>query len=136
MTTKKGRGRPEYVPTDDAREKVRILRAQGMSKEAIAAALDIHHETLTKHFSVDLEVAVAKTTAEVMMARYRAALGGSVPAQNKFLELAGAVPERPARRTQAAPKLGKKEQALADATSPDRESSLGELMARRHDALN
>lgn len=108
MTTKKGRGRPEFVPTDEDREKVQILRAQGMSKEAIAAALGIHHETLTKHFSVDMECAVAKRTAEVMMARYRSAIGGSVPAQNKFLELAGALPPKPARPPKA-PAKGKKE---------------------------
>lgn len=124
---KRERGRPSYVPTDETREKVRVLRAQGMSKEAIAVSLDISFDTLVKYFSLDLECAVAKATADVMMARYRAAVGGSVPAQNKFLELAGALPQRPAK----APKLGKKEQALQDAQQPDRESKLGDLIARR-----
>lgn len=114
MTTKKGRGRPAYVPTDDDREKVQILRAQGMSKEAIAEALGIHYQTLATHFSMDLEVAVAKKTAEVMMARYRAAVGGSVPAQNKFLELAGAIPPKPVKAAKP-PKLGKKEEAQIEA---------------------
>ena len=114
MTSKKGRGRPEFVPTDEDREKVQVLRAQGMSKEAIAEAIGIHHETLTRHFSVDLEVAVAKRTAEVMMARYRAAVGGSVPAQNKFLELAGAIPPKPGKAAKD-PKVGKKEAAQIEA---------------------
>jgi len=119
-TTKRGRGRPEYVPTDEAREKVQVLRAQGMSKEAIASAMDIHVETLVKHFSVEMECAVAKKTADVMMARYRSAIGGSVPAQNKFLELAGAVPPKPPKAART-PKPGKKEQADIDAQDAPQE---------------
>lgn len=127
MTTKNGRGRPEFVPTDEDREKVQVLRAQGMSLEAIAAALDIHHETLRKHFSVELEVAVAKKTADVMMARFRSAMGGSVPAQNKFLELAGAIPPAP-RKQAKAPKLGKKEAAQAEAETAHETSDWGSLL--------
>ena len=132
MPEKRGRGRPAYVPTDEARERVQVLRAQGMSKEAIAAALDIHLDTLVKHFSLDLEVAVAKRTAEIMMARYRSAVGGSVPAQNKFLELAGASPTRAARAA-AVRKVGKKEQAVIDAHATDTSSDLGQLIAQRHE---
>jgi hypothetical protein len=127
MTTKKGRGRPSYQPTDEDREKVQILRAQGMGLEAIAAALDIHYETLKRHFSVELEVAVAKKTASVMLARYRSAIGGSVPAQNKFLELAGAIPPK-APRTKAEPKRGKKEQAQIDAAVGHEESGWDGLL--------
>jgi len=126
-TTKRGRGRPEYVPTDEAREKVQVLRAQGMSKEAIASAMDIHVETLVKHFSVEMECAVAKKTADVMMARYRSAIGGSVPAQNKFLELAGALPPPP-RKEPKPPKLGKKEQAELDAQAEPEDSDWGTLL--------
>ena len=50
--TKRGRGRPEYVPTDEIREKVQILRAQGMTIEAIAVAIDVSVDTLKKHFSL------------------------------------------------------------------------------------
>jgi hypothetical protein len=127
MTAKKARGRPEYVPTDEAREKVQILRAQGMSKEAIAVAIDVHVDTLVKHFSVELDCAVAKKTAEVMLARFRSAIGGSVPAQNKFLELAGAIPPAP-KKQQRKPALGKKEQAEADAQEPPAESDWGTVL--------
>jgi len=127
MADRKRRGRPEYAPTDEDREKVQVLRAQGMSQEAIAAALDIHHETLRKHFSVELEVAVAKKTADVMMARYRSAMGGSVPAQNKFLEMAGAVPQPP-RKSAKPPKVGKKEAAQAEAESAHESSDWGSLL--------
>ena len=115
------------MPTDDNREKVQVLRAQGMSKEAIAEAMDIHVDTLTKHFSVELECAVAKKTADVMMARYRSAIGGSVPAQNKFLELAGAIPPKPKKEPKAAPR-GKKEQAEADAQAPPEDSDWGTVL--------
>ena len=39
MAGNKNSGRPEYVPTDDEREKVRVLKAGGMSNEAIAEAV-------------------------------------------------------------------------------------------------
>jgi len=127
MTTKKGRGRPAYVPTDEDREKVQILRAQGMSKEAIAEALGIHYQTLATHFSMDLECAVAKKTAEVIMARFRSAVGGSVPAQNKFLELAGAIPPKAVKAVKT-PKLGKKEEAQAVAETAHESSEWGTLL--------
>lgn len=98
-----------------------------MSKEAIASAMDIYVETLVKHFSVEMECAVAKKTADVMMARYRSAIGGSVPAQNKFLELAGALPPPPKKEPKP-PKLGKKEQAELDAQAEPEDSDWGTLL--------
>ena len=127
MADGKRRGRPEFVPTDEQRERVQILRAQGMSQEAIASSLDIHKETLVRHFSVDLDVAVAKKTAEVMMARFRSAIGGSVPAQNKFLELAGAMPPRPKAQPKG-PKPGKKEQAETEASAPPADAEWGNIL--------
>jgi predicted ArsR family transcriptional regulator len=126
---KAGRGRPEFVPTDDDRERVQVLKAQGMSNEAIAAALDIHQQTLVKHFSIELECAVAKKTADVMMARYRSAMGGSVPAQNKFLELAGAMPPSKLKpKAPRAPKLGKKEVAIEEAQHAHEGSDWSDLV--------
>ena len=98
-----------------------------MSKVAIAVALDVAVETLNKHFSFDLEIAVAKRTAAVMMARYRAAIGGNIAAQTKFLELAGAVPSKPKRRAKS-PRLGKKEQAMRDARSADQGTEWEDLL--------
>ena len=42
MAEKKPRGRPEYSPTEEEREKVRVLKAGGMSREAIAEAIEKH----------------------------------------------------------------------------------------------
>ncbi|TGT76735.1 MULTISPECIES: hypothetical protein [unclassified Mesorhizobium] len=107
MTAKK-KGRPEFVATDEDRHKVRVLKAGGMSAEAIAEAINISEPTLRKYFSLDLEVGAAKVTAEMLMARYNAGIGGNVNAQNKWLEAAGAIPPKP-RREPKPPAKGKKE---------------------------
>jgi DNA-binding CsgD family transcriptional regulator len=109
MAGNKNSGRRAYDPTDAEREKVRVLKAGAMSNEAIAEAIGISEPTLTKHFSLDLEVGAAKVTAEILMARYHSAKAGNVAAQNKLLDLAGAVRVQD-RRTRAAPKMGKKEE--------------------------
>ena len=114
MAGNKNSGRPPYQPTDEEREKVRVLKAGGMSNEAIAAALGISEPTLTKYFSSDIEVGAAKVTAEIMMARYNSAKAGNVAAQNKVLELAGAVRAQE-KRAPAEPKPGKKEERQAAA---------------------
>lgn len=118
MTEKKTRGRPEHDATDENREKVRVLKAGGMIDAAIAEVIGISIPTLTKHYFLDLEIGAAKVQADVMMARYRAAMGGNVSAQTKMLEAMGGVsPRRTGRAplTPAGVKLGKKEQAEADA---------------------
>jgi type IV secretory pathway VirB6-like protein len=109
MAGNKNSGRPPFEPTDEDREKVRVLKAGGMSNEAIATAVGIAVHTLTKHFSTDLEVGAAKITAEIMMARYNSAKAGNVSAQNKVLEMAGAVRAQESRAPKAE-KLGKKEE--------------------------
>lgn len=113
MAGNKNSGRKAIQPTDEDREKVRVLKAGGMSNEAIAEAIGISEPTLSKHFLSDLEVGAAKVRADIIMARYRSAMDGNVSAQNKMLETAGAAQARD-KRVPAAPKLGKKEQqALA-----------------------
>jgi hypothetical protein len=127
MTVKKGRGRPSFVATDEDREKVRVLKAGGMSIAAIAEAVGISEPTLRKCFFSDLEIGAAKVTADVLMARYRAAIGGNVSAQNKLLDQLGAVPPK-ARREPSAPKLGKKEMLQAEAEIGHSGTEWGELL--------
>lgn len=112
MAGNKNSGRPPYEPTDEDREKVRVLKAGGMSNEAIAEVVGISEPTLRKHFSSDLEIGGAKVAAEVLMARYRSALGGNVSAQNKMLEQIGAATAagKVKQREAKAPKLGKKQE--------------------------
>lgn len=113
MAGNKNSGRPEFAPTDEDREKVRVLKAGGMSNEAIAEVIGISEPTLRKHFSSELDRATAKVRAELLMARYRSAMGGNVSAQNKMIEQVSATaaqrkvsPEKEDRK----PKLGKKEE--------------------------
>ncbi|GLQ36738.1 hypothetical protein GCM10007908_03580 [Rhizobium albus] len=109
MAGNKNSGRPEYQATDEEREKVRVLKAGGMSNEAVAEALGISEPTLRKHFSSELDRGTAKVRADLLMARYRSAMGGNVAAQNKMIEQVAASSAQ-AKITAKAPKLGKKEE--------------------------
>lgn len=120
MAGNKNSGRHEFQPTDEDREKVRVLKAGGMSMEAIAEAVGISEPTLRKHFSSELDRATAKVRAEVLMARFRSAMGGNVSAQNKMLELVGASAADDkvnARGKKSEPKKGKKEEQMEAAES-------------------
>ena len=111
MAGNKNSGRPEYAPTDDEREKVRVLKAGGMSNEAIAEAVGISEPTLRKHFSSELDRGTAKVRADLLMARYRSAMGGNVAAQNKMIEqiAASQAQDRKSPKPKAE-KLGKKQE--------------------------
>jgi len=116
MTEESRLGRPPHEPTSEDREKVRILKAGGMKDTAIAVAVGISVPTLTKHYSLELEEGGAKVQADVLMARYRAAMGGNVTAQNKLLEQVGLIPPRPVGRPKVErPELIGKKQAADDA---------------------
>lgn len=91
MAGNKNSGRRKYAPTDDEREKVRVLKAGGMTNEAIAEAIGISEPTLRLHFPSELDRGAAKVRADVLMARYRSAMGGNVSAQTKMLDLVAAV---------------------------------------------
>ena len=127
MAGNKNSGRRAYRPSDEDREKVRVLKACGMSTAAIAEAVGVSFKTLQNHFSEDLEVGAAKVKAEVLMARHRSAMGGNVSAQNKMIEAMGLVPP-PAPKVEKAKKMGKKEQLEIDAQTPPVDTSWGELL--------
>jgi len=113
MAGNKNSGRSEFAPTDEDREKVRVLKAGGMSNVGIADVIGISEPTLRKHFSLELDRATAKVRAELLMARYRSAMGGNVSAQNKMIEQVAAIDaqnKRAPEKTEKKPKLGKKEE--------------------------
>jgi predicted transcriptional regulator len=110
MAGNKNSGRHEYAPTDEEREKVRVLKAGGMSNEGIAEAIGFSEPTLRKHFSSELDRATAKVRADLLMARYRSAMGGNVAAQNKMIEQVGAAQAQEKRAPAKLQKLGKKEE--------------------------
>jgi len=132
-------GRPPHVPTDEARRKVEVLAATGMYDWQIAAALEISVPTLRLHYADAMMYGASRKRAEMIDAMFRAGLDGKVAAQKAFIALCREHGDAPLQdapapvkaEAAAAPKLGKKEQALIDAKEPDRSSTLGALMAER-----
>lgn len=118
MAGNQNSGRRPYKPSDEAREKVRVLKAGGMTNDAIAIAIGITVPTLTKHFPTELDCGTAKVRADLLMARYRSAMGGNVSAQTKMLELVGASAAGEALK-------GREAQPVASAAAPARGPKLG-----------
>jgi hypothetical protein len=127
-STKRGRGRPAHAPTAASRRKVSIAAGGGMLHEQIAIALEISTDTLRKYYETELAVGSTQRRMDVLQAMYRAAtVKGSTSAAKVYLanEPQVACPpvpvaaEGPAAVTpqavHPAAKLGKKEQADADA---------------------
>ncbi|UHD44924.1 hypothetical protein LUX29_18140 [Aureimonas altamirensis] len=123
MAGNKNSGRKAYRPTQEGREKVRVLKAGGMTDSAIAVAMGISAPSLSKHFSEELAKGSAIVRSELLMARYRAALGGNVSAQAKMLDdvVAASAGEKMKEREQQvkAPRIGKKEERRLAAESVD-----------------
>lgn len=136
------RGRPAFKPTPRLRRDVTQMRAVGESKATIARAIGIDEDTLNKHFAEELLTGLAKHKREVTDLMFKAARKGNVTAQKALdakIGAAGAlddfVGDRKPQPEAKQPKLGKKEQAIADAHNPDPSSTLGDLIAKRQ-ALN
>lgn len=134
-----GRGRPAHIPTEQNRNKVRLLLAFGWAKVRIAAALRITKGTLNTHYSADLkyrEEASHALEANHKMMVYEAATKGNVGAmkelgkmiERELLARGGSTSsDDPKPR---APKLGKKEQGDADATTAQEGTGWAEVLTR------
>ena len=59
-------GRPPYVPTDEHRERVRIVGRHGVPHVETAASLGISAPTLRKHYRQDLTLASAEANERVL----------------------------------------------------------------------
>lgn len=129
-------GRPPHKPTKNSRNRVEVLVASGMYAFQIAAVLDISEPTLREHYSHELLVGGARKRAEMLEAMFSSGLGGNASSMKAWLTISQEVntdaPAAPAAPERDQPKLGKKEQEMADAQHPDTGSTLGALMARRH----
>lgn len=130
MTEETRLGRPPYEPTEELREKVRVLKAGGMSDTAVASVIGISVPTLTKYYSFELEEGAAKVQADVLMARYRAAMGGNVTAQNKLIEQINMVPKRKPGRpaVEREEPVGKKDAANKAAQTAHEGTGWAELL--------
>lgn len=132
-TALRTRGRPGHLVTEPGRECVAIMRALNMATGEIAAAMGISETALRKNYAVELKHGLARKRAELLMRLWDEVEAGKISAIREFQrlidksDLRTPAATRPAKRT---PKLGKKEQAVIDAATPDLGTSLGELMAR------
>lgn len=110
------RGRKKTRVTNELRDRVAMLRASGMTQQEIADAIGCSVPTLVEFFSLELTEGRSAKRAEMLDTLWNAAKGGNVTAMRTWLALneKGVAP-REVIRPKAQPKLGKKEQALADA---------------------
>lgn len=109
-------GRPPYKPTVADRRKVASAAGGGMSHEAIALALGICRNTLGKYFERELSIGAMEMRAKVLDAMVQTALKGNVAAQKAYLSMTPALGAEHAETAESSSmKLGKKEQAQADA---------------------
>lgn len=133
MARSKIRGRPSFAPTKQQSADVRLFKADGWSDNRIARRLGISRTTLLKHFAEELEHGADDERAEALKLLKRAARKLNVTAIKEYLKLIGigSAADQFLPPDQPAPKIGKKEQAFADAQHPDTATEMGELMARR-----
>ncbi|TWD58105.1 hypothetical protein FB480_101860 [Agrobacterium vitis] len=142
----KGKGRPPHNPTKESRNKIILLLAMGRSNSEMAAALNITEPTLRKYYFSELksrDEARFRVEGQLLLRLYEQCEQGNVGALKELGKklgealLADGAFERRAKQSAAAavaprvPKLGKKEQALKDAMTPNTETPLGRLMAER-----
>jgi hypothetical protein len=140
-TTRRGRGRPAHVPTAATRRKVAIAAGGGMLHEQIAISLEISTDTLRKYYEHELSVGASQRRMDVLEALYRVVIRkGSTSAAKVYLanEPQLAVPPAPQpaapavqpEAPAAAPlqKLGKKEQAEADAKTAGKGTEWADLL--------
>ncbi|UGA46715.1 hypothetical protein HU230_0012005 [Bradyrhizobium quebecense] len=145
-----GRGRPEHVANQQNRNRVSLLVALGWSNARIASALFITQPTLRKHYFSELkfrDVARDRLVAQVGVKLMDGVNAGNVSAIREFqkylerndLMMYGQT-QQPAKASAVekpapAEKVGKKAAAIAAAQQPDAGTPLGELMARRQQAV-
>lgn len=137
---KRPRGRPAHVPTPALRRKVSVAAGGGMRHVDIATALGISRETLEKWYESELSAGATLRRLEVLAALHTAATRGSSSAAKAYLQFepqfavppgdgdaAGAPAAAPAPSA-VPPRLGKKDQAQADAETASVGTEWADLM--------
>lgn len=135
-----GRGRPAHIATLVNRNKVLMLLALGWGNERIAQAMGITAPTLRKSYRAQLKFRDEqrdRLNAALAMKLWNGVQDGNVSAMREFQafleknDLMQFGQSAPPAKTERPAKLGKKDQALAEALQPNTGSALGDLMARR-----
>lgn len=121
--------------TAEERYDVSVLKASGMSDEAIALHKQITVEMLKASFAEDLEIGAASRRAEVYLSLHKKAREGVVSAVNLFVQLAEKAEIAEAQRKftggepeESEPKLGKKELASLAAEDAVNDEGWGGLL--------
>lgn len=141
---KRGRGRPPFQPTAAQRDRVKTCAAAGMPHDELALGLGIDANTLRKHFQYELGQGALNRKQEAMDALWKLAKRGNVSALKTYINKieeydATLIPPPPPRITdeealaaekgEAKPeKLGKKEQADADAVTAGNNTEWADLL--------
>jgi hypothetical protein len=140
MTTKKGRGRPEYVPDEQTRKNVTVLAGVGVSHEVIANVVGISRPTLEKHYANELQYGSETANALVAANLFKQATKDDpkcVTAAMFWLKSRagwnehGPLPAAMREQKEKTEKLGKKEVADLLAQNPDEQTPMGALMMQR-----
>jgi hypothetical protein len=122
------RGRPPFKPTRHHRRRVELMAGEA-SEEVIAKLIGINADTLRKHFSNELQFGRARVLADNLDRLDRQAAKGNTAAAKALIARKDLVaPDQPPKE----PKLGKKEQADADAVEAATGTSWRELTERVH----
>jgi hypothetical protein len=120
------RGRKKLKVSNDLRERVAVLSAGGMERTEIAEAIGCCEKTLRTYFLPQLNEGKSVKRAEAIEKLFALGIGGSVPALKAFLALGVKADAMP--RATRPPKLGKKEQLLADAHTAHEGSAWGDIL--------
>lgn len=70
-------GRPKFKPTAPQRNRVKLMRADGWSKERIARQIGVDADTLVKHFAEELEYGADQKRLELIEAAEKGAKKGN-----------------------------------------------------------
>jgi hypothetical protein len=116
-----------FKPTTAQRDQVMLLKAVGMSEEAIAASLNICRLTLRNHFADELLHGHARKSAENYARLQKAAKAGNVTAMKFLASRTDLLPPEAPKPPKEEP-LGKKEAAEIEAHTAHEGSSWGEIL--------
>ena len=109
----------EYKPTKSDRKRVAVAIGGGMSVSEISIAMGMSDYLLKKHFHEEVAQGGLARRMDVLASMFAAAVKGNTSAQRAYLSTVPAQGEMPAPKEKAkaapVPKLGKKEQADAEA---------------------
>ncbi len=83
------RGQPQFEPTADQREQVRVMRANGDCLQIIAGDIGISVPTLRRAFREELETGHARILRAIASVVVRAAMAGNIQACRNWLSTNG-----------------------------------------------